>query len=71
MNKWLSDRLDEIAQGFSFNDKWLREAIDLKSNTKEEMAMLMRWRMGADTVADRFALMDFAIKLRKDNAERL
>jgi hypothetical protein len=64
MNKWLSHRLDEIAQGFSFNDKWLREAMDLKSNTKEEMAMLMRWRTGAETTDDRFALMDFAIKLR-------
>ena len=69
MKNWLSDRLDDIAQGYSFNDKWLREAMDLKSTTKDEMAMLLRWRMGAETTDDRFALMYFAIKLRRNNIE--
>lgn len=67
MKNWLSDRLDDIAQGRTFNDKWLREAMDLPAITKEDREMLMRWRMGANTTSDRFALMDFAIKLRRNN----
>lgn len=67
MKNWLSDRLDDIAQGYSFNDKWLREAMALPALTVEEGCMLQRWRTGEQTTEDRFALMDFAIKLRRNN----
>ena len=59
----LSNELNNIAQGYSFNGKALREAYDSETiTTTNDRQMLSRYMHGAELSSDRFRLQDLAMQ---------
>jgi hypothetical protein len=60
----LSDSLDSIASGATYDQKAINAAIQHALTTSNDAAMLCRYSHGCNTASDSFRLQELAIEIR-------